>query len=63
MQRYRNLSRNSRFIFWAIIAAMVAFILYAIFSTSFGQTALLVCCGGGILVIIIGLISERGMRR
>ncbi|KXK19208.1 MAG: hypothetical protein UZ15_CFX003002077 [Chloroflexi bacterium OLB15] len=63
MQRYRNLSRNSRILFWAIIAAMVAFVLYAIFSTSLGQTALLVCCGGIILIVVIGLISERGMRR
>jgi hypothetical protein len=63
LDRFRNLSRSSRAVFWVIIAAFVAFILYAIFSSRLGQTALLICCGGIVLVAIVGIISEQGMRR
>ena len=63
MERFRALSRPSRLAFWIIIALLAAALLYAVFSTRLGQTALLVCCGGGALVIAIGLVSEAGMRR
>jgi hypothetical protein len=63
MERFRALSRPSRAAFWLIIALLAAALLYAVFSTQLGQTALLVCCGGGALVIVIGLMSEAGMRR
>lgn len=63
IDRFRNLSRSSRAVFWLIIAAFVAIILYAFFSSRFGQTALLCCCGGVIAVAVIGILSEQGMRR
>jgi predicted Rdx family selenoprotein len=63
IDRFRNLSRSSRTVFWLIIAAFVAIILYAFFSSRFGQTALLCCCGGVIAVAVIGILSEQGMRR
>jgi hypothetical protein len=63
VERFRGLSTTSRGIFWLILTLLVAGLLYAVFSTQLGQTALLVCCGGGVLVVIIGLASEAGMRR
>jgi hypothetical protein len=63
MERFRGLSQPSRIVFWLILTTLVAGMLYAVFSTQLGQTALLICCGGGALVIVIGLASERGMRR
>lgn len=60
---YRNLSRSSRAVFWAILAAFVAIALYAFFNSQFGQNALLCCCGGAIVIALIGIVSERGMRR
>lgn len=60
--RYRNLSTTSRGIFWVILALFVAVALYAFFSSRFGQTALLCCCGGVLVVALIGIVSERGMR-
>ncbi len=63
MERLRGLSTSSRAVFWLIVAALIAGLLYAIFSTQLGQTALLVCCGGGLLILVIGGLSEAGMRR
>jgi hypothetical protein len=63
MERFKGLSRPSRAIFWLFLIALVAGALYAIFSTQLGQNVLLLCCGGGILIAIIGAISEGGMRR
>jgi hypothetical protein len=63
IDRFRNLSRSSRGVFWLIVAAGVAIILYAFFSSRFGQTAIVCCCGGVVVVAIVGILSERGMRR
>ncbi|MCC6613826.1 MAG: hypothetical protein IT320_10140 [Anaerolineae bacterium] len=63
MQRFRSLSTTSRSIFWLILALLLAGLLYAIFSTQLGQTALIVCCGGGLLIVVIGVLSEAGMRK
>jgi len=59
----RNVSRTSRVVFWIILTVLVGFLLYGFFSSSIGQYALLICCGGGLLVAVIGILSERGMRR
>jgi hypothetical protein len=63
LDRFRNLSRSSRAVFWLILAVGVALILYAFFSSRFGQTALVCCCGGIIVIAIVGILSEQGMRR
>jgi hypothetical protein len=62
-QQRRRISVSSRTIYWVITILLVTALIYAIFSTQLGQTALLICCGGLVLVVVIGLISERGMRR
>jgi hypothetical protein len=59
----QNVSRGSRTIFWIVLIVLVGAVIYAIFSTQIGQTALLLCCGGAIAIAAIGLVSERGMRR
>lgn len=61
--RLRRISLSSRTIFWIIVAVLATGLLYAIFSTQLGQTALLICCGGAVLIVVIGLVSEAGMRR
>jgi predicted Rdx family selenoprotein len=63
IDRFRSLSRTSRTTFWVILAGMVALLLFAIFSTRLGQYALLCCCGGAIAIVVVGLLSERGMSR
>jgi hypothetical protein len=63
LDRFRSLSRTSRTTFWVILAGMVAFLLYAIFSTRLGQYGLLCCCGGALAIVAAGLLSERGMSR
>jgi len=61
--RYRNLSRNTRIIGWVILALLIMVALFAFFSSPLGRNVLLICCGGGILVAVVGILSERGMRR
>lgn len=56
-------SRNTRLVGWAILALLIMAALFAFFSSQLGQNVLLVCCGGGILIAIVGILSERGMRR
>jgi predicted Rdx family selenoprotein len=63
LDRFRNLSRSSRLVFWLILAAFVAVALFAFFNSQLGQTALLFCCGGALVIALIGIVSERGMRR
>jgi hypothetical protein len=62
-ERYRNLSGNSRTIFWIIVAAMVILGLYGFFTSELGRTVALICCGAVILLVVVGLLSERGMQR
>lgn len=63
MNRYRNLSQRSRSLFWVILAVMIVVGLIAFFTSEIGRTVTLVCCGGVILLVVIGVISEGGMRR
>lgn len=63
MENYRNLSRNSRRVFWVVLALIVLVGLYAFFTSRIGQYIVIACCGGLILLAVIGLLSERGMRR
>jgi hypothetical protein len=63
MEQLRNFRLASRTVFWLIFIGLVVAALYAIFSTRIGQTALLICCGGLALLVVVGILSERGMRR
>lgn len=63
MDRLRNVRLASRTIAWLILGALIIIGLYAFFNSRFGQTALLVCCGGIIVLVIVGILSENGMRR
>ncbi len=63
MDRLKNISVASRTVYVVVIGAIILIGLYAIFSSRLGQTALLVCCGGAVLLVVVGLMSERGMRR
>jgi hypothetical protein len=58
-----NLSRNTRIIFWLILAFIVAIGLFSFFNSGFGQYALLCCCGGIVVIIVVAIVSEMGMSR
>jgi hypothetical protein len=62
MDRLRNIRLASRTVFWLILIALIVAVLYAIFSSRLGQTALFICCGGLALLVVVGILSERGMR-
>ena len=62
MNRYRNLSSSSRTIFWIILAVMIVIGLIAFFTSETGRNVALVCCGGVILLLVVGVLSERGMQ-
>ena len=62
MNRYRSFSRNTRIIFWIILAVMVVVGLIAFFTSETGRNVALVCCGGVLLIVVVGLLSERGMQ-
>ena len=49
--------------FWIILAVMIIGGLIAFFTSEAGRTVALVCCGGLILLVVVGLVSESGMRR
>lgn len=61
--RLQQFSSTTRLIFWALLAVLIMGLVYGIFSTQFGQNVLICCCGGGLIVSIVGILSERGMRR
>jgi di/tricarboxylate transporter len=63
MNRYHSLSQSSRSIFWVILAVMVVVGVVAFFTSELGRTVTLVCCGAAILLIVVGVLSERGMQR
>jgi len=63
MDKLKGISLTSRTIFWLLLVAGVVIGLYAFFSSRFGQTALLVCCGGIVVLVVVGVLSEGGMRR
>lgn len=63
MNRYRSLSQSTRSIFWVILAVMLVVGVIAFFTSELGRTVTLVCCGVVILLVVVGVISERGMQR
>lgn len=62
-KQLQRISLTSRTVFWLILGAFVAIGLYTFVRSRIGQTALLVCCGGLIVLAVVGILSERGMRR
>lgn len=62
MDRLRNIRLASRTVFWLLFITFNVAVLYAFFSSRFGQTALVICCGGVVLLVVVGVLSERGMR-
>lgn len=62
-RRLKRISLTSRTVFWLILGAFVLIGVYTFFSSRMGQTALLLCCGGLIVLAVVGILSERGMRR
>jgi hypothetical protein len=63
MDRLKGLSLASRTVYILIIGAFVLIGLYAFFNSRIGQTALLLCCGGAVVLVVVGILSENGMRR
>jgi hypothetical protein len=63
MNNLKNVRLASRTIFLLLFGLLIVALVYAFFSSRIGQTALLVCCGGALLLVVVGLLSERGMRR
>jgi len=63
MDRLKQISLASRTVYIVIIGGLILIGLYAFFSSRVGQTALLVCCGGAVVLVVVGVMSERGMRR
>lgn len=62
MNQLRNLSNQSRIVFVVVALILVAIALFAFFTSELGRTLTLICCGGLILVVVLGILSERGMR-
>ncbi len=61
--RYNNLSRSTRTIFWIILTVMIVIGLFAFFTSELGRNITLLCCGGIVVLIVVGIISENGMSR
>lgn len=62
IDRWNGLSRSSRTIFTIVLIGMALIGLYAFFTSEIGRTITLLCCGGIVALIAIGILSERGMR-
>lgn len=63
VEQFRGLSRTLQIIAGLIIAAMILALLIAFFTSEIGRIISLVCCGGVAVLVVIGLLSERGMTR
>jgi hypothetical protein len=63
MDRFKRISLTSRTIYILVIGVLILIGLFAFFNSQIGQTALLVCCGGAIVLVVVGIISEGGMKR
>jgi len=63
MDNLKNLSVGSQRVFWIIIIAFILIGLYAFFTSRLGQTLVLICCGLIVAIAVVGILSERGMRR
>lgn len=57
------ISLATRTIFWLILVGMIVLGLFAFFTSRIGQQALSICCGGLVVLVAVGVLSERGMRR
>ncbi|MBL8147379.1 MAG: hypothetical protein JNL34_13425 [Anaerolineae bacterium] len=63
VEKFRGLSRGAQVVAGLILAGLILALLAAFFASEIGRAVTLVCCGGVIIVVVIGLLSERGMRR
>ncbi|MBK8026534.1 MAG: hypothetical protein IPK19_35385 [Chloroflexi bacterium] len=63
MNQLRNLSGTSRIIFIVVAIALVLVAFYAFFTSETGRLISVVCCGGVIVLAVVGILSERGMGR
>jgi peptidoglycan/LPS O-acetylase OafA/YrhL len=63
MDGFRNIRLASRTVFWIVLIGLIVAALYVFFSSRIGQTALLICCSGLALLVVVGVLSERGMRQ
>lgn len=63
VDRFRGLSRTGQIVAGLILAGMILILLIAFFTSEIGRTLALICCGGIAVIVIIGLLSEQGMRR
>jgi hypothetical protein len=63
MDRLKRISVASRTVYIIIIGALILIGLYAFFNSRIGQAAFLICCGGAVVLVIVGIVSEGGMRR
>lgn len=63
IDRFNGLSRTSKTIFIIVLVAMIGIGLYAFFTSELGRTITLVCCGGIVVLVIVGILSEMGMKR
>ncbi|MCS7071456.1 MAG: hypothetical protein NZM00_08130 [Anaerolinea sp.] len=63
LDRFKSLSRTSRAVFTVILTAMIVVGVYAFFTSEVGRTVALVCCGGIIVLVIVGILSEMRMKR
>jgi hypothetical protein len=63
MNRLKRISVASRTVYIIIIGALILIGLYAFFNSRIGQSAFLICCGGAVVLVIVGIVSEGGMRR
>lgn len=63
LNRYRNLSSTTRIIFIVVAVALVLLALYGFFTSETGRMISLLCCGGVTVLVVVGIISENGMRR
>lgn len=61
--RMRNLSNGSRRIFYIIIIAMIILGVIAFFTSELGRNITLICCGLIVLIVVVGILSERGMQK
>ena len=62
-QRLRRFSGRARKVYFALIALGVLALAYAFVTSRTGQTVIAVCCGVLVLLAVVGILSERGMRR
>ncbi|MBL8133268.1 MAG: hypothetical protein JNL42_15510 [Anaerolineae bacterium] len=63
ISQLRNLTGASRTVFILVAVVLVLIALYAFFTSETGRIISIVCCGGVMALAVVGILSERGMRR